>query len=102
MTGRLQLVEQLKQIGVWNKNIPVHLLGCSLPIEFHMQNTPNIRSCDTSNPVMAGITGMRYSPTGLHEKPKGLLADNLDIVLNETQLNCIEYNIAQFRKLTNE
>lgn len=102
MYGRLLLIDKLKELNVWNDYIPVHLLGCSLPIEFGMHNTTNIRSCDTSNPIMAGINNWRYGTNGLTEKPVGLLADNLEIVLSDVQQETIEYNVQAFKKLTNK
>lgn len=101
--GRQQLIRNLIDRGIWNWSKPHHLLGVSLPNEFkyYMQNNIyNIRSCDTSNPVMAGITGMKYSGNlGLTEKPKGLLADNLDKELSLDSIELIEYNINAFKSI---
>lgn len=103
MSGRQRLIQNLIDDGTWCWEKPVHLLGCSLPQEFGLyvkENIYNIRSLDTSNPVMAGITGLKYSgDLGLKTKPVGLLADNLDIELNSDQLNLVNYNIAAFKSI---
>jgi hypothetical protein len=105
MSGRQRLIQQLIDDGTWCWEKPVHLLGCSLPQEFkyYVQNDIyNIRSLDTSNPVMAGIKGLKYSgDLGLKTKPAGLLADNLEIDLNDDQKHLIEYNIAAFKSIIN-
>jgi hypothetical protein len=64
------------------------------------KNIPNIRSVDTSNPVMAGLTGKRYiKGIGLYEKPQGLLADNIDRLVTDEEHDIISYNIHEFRRL---
>jgi len=105
MTGRQRLVSTLIDDNIWCWNKPVHLLGCSLPQEFKLytrQHVRNIRSLDTSNPIMAGIKGMRYAgDLGLNHKPTGLLADNLDIELTDDQRTLIDYNIKSFKQIIN-
>jgi hypothetical protein len=103
VSGRQKLIQDLIDNCIWNWNKPHHLLGCALPQEFKhyiKHSVYNIRSCDTSNPVMAGITGLKYcSELGLNEKPKGLLADNLNIKLTDDQYDLIKYNIKEFKKI---
>jgi len=103
--GRINLIRNLIADNIWDWNKPHHLLGCSLPIEFkwYRENKiTNIRSCDTSNPVMAGINKIKYSgDLGINEKPKGLLADNLHAHLESEAIDLIEYNINCFRKIVN-
>jgi hypothetical protein len=101
--GRQQFINNLIDRGIWNWNKPHHLLGVSLPqeLKYYIQNDIyNIRSVDTSNPVMAGITGMKYAgDLGLKEKPKGLLADNLNITLTPDQSDLIYYNITALKRI---
>ena len=103
MSGRQRLIQNLIDDGTWCWERPVHLLGCSLPQEFNYyvkENIYNIRSLDTSNPVMAGVTGLKYSgDLGLKTKPVGLLADNLEIDLNQDQKDLINYNLAAFKSI---
>ena len=103
--GRIRLIKMLINDGIWNWKTPHHLLGVCLPSEFGYyknNNIYNIRSIDTSNPIMAGINNICYNSTlGLKEKPKGLLADNLNIQLTDDQKLNINYNIQCFRKIVN-
>jgi hypothetical protein len=62
----------------------------------------SIRSVDTSNPVVAGLKGIRYlREIGMTFKPKELLADLIDSEVNDDQLEDIIFNITQFNKLCN-
>ena len=101
--GRQRFIHQLIDEGIWNWNKPHHLLGCSLAREFRFyvdKNITNIKSCDTSNPVVAAIHGLAYrDDLGLDEKPKTLLADLIDLDLNSTQLELLEYNTKMFKKI---
>lgn len=91
------------QAGIWK---PVHLLGCSNPLEFKRYGLDRkkydfINSIDTSSPIIHGIFGQRISyEKGLPcEKIKDLLADNLDRKINEAQLELIRDNITTFKQL---
>jgi len=99
--GRRRLIEQLKSDGVWNKNKPHHLLGCSLAKEFkHYVGDRSIRSVDTSNPVVAGIKELRYNgDLGLQEKPSIMLADLIDHDVTDSQKEDILYNTEQFKEI---
>ena len=103
MTGRQRLIASMIDDGIWRWDKPVHLLGCSLPQEFRYyvnNNIYNIRSLDTSNPVMAGIKKMRYAgDLGMTSKPRGLLAEHLDVELDTDQLNLVKYNLNSFKKI---
>lgn len=77
---------------------PVHLLGCALPQEgrFYRDYTW-IYSTDTSNPVVAGMEGVRYGPNGLLEKSKTKLFKIIDSPVNLDQIMDIVYNIKRFK-----
>lgn len=100
-TGRQKLIKMLIDDGIWNHNKPHHLLGCSLAREFKAyKNILSIRSCDTSNPIVAGILDKRYiKGIGLYEKPSVLLADLIDYDLTEEQKELIKYNTAEFKNI---
>jgi hypothetical protein len=99
--GRRRLINQLKSDGIWNKNKPHHLLGCSLAKEFkHYTGDRSIRSADTSNPVVAGIKELRYNgDLGLNDKPSIMLADLIDHEVTDSQKEDILYNTEQFKKI---
>lgn len=101
--GRKRLIKQLIQDGLWNWDKPHHLLGCSLAREFSFyknNNIYNIRSVDTSNPVIAGIQGMKYAGDfGLTEEIH--LADKAGEIFNQESfsddtIDLIKGNILSF------
>lgn len=102
-TGRQRFIRQLIDEGLWCWNKPHHLLGCSLASEFGWyvdNNIHNIKSCDTSNPVVAAIKGYRYNEKfGLTHKPSTLLADLIEHEMTDDQLEDLEYNTKMFKKI---
>lgn len=102
-TGRQKLIEMLHRDGIWNNNKPHHLLGCSLVEEFKAyKSIKSIRSCDTSSPVVYGITGSRYiKGLGNTYKPSVLLADLIDYQVTEEQKEDILFNVKEFRNIVN-
>jgi hypothetical protein len=106
-TGRQRFISQLINEGIWNWKKPHHLLGCSLASEFGYytnNNIYNIVTIDTSNPIVAGLKGIRYNDTmGLPGKPRTLLADMIDFKVSEDELprymKDIEYNTKMFKKI---
>jgi len=101
--GRQRFVEQLVHEGIWNWNKPHHLLGCSLAREFRWyvdNNIFNIKSVDTSNPIVASMHGLKYNDEyGLTEKPSTLLADMIDHEITDSELELIQYNTKMFKKI---
>ena len=77
--------------GIWNWNKPHHLLGCSLAKEFRYyinHNVFNIVSCDTSNPIVAALHGMKYDADyGLQTKPSTKLADLIDHQVTKDEMD---------------
>lgn len=105
--GRKRLIKQLISDGLWNWDKPHHLLGCSLAKEFSFyknKNIYNIRSIDTSNPVIAGIKGIKYvSDFGLPDEIH--LADSANEIFNNEefsvdQIQLIKENIWAFSDIT--
>ena len=59
---------------VIRKDIHHHLLGCSLPQEFMSYNNWSwIKTVDTSNPILVGAEGKRYTDSGITWKPENKL-----------------------------
>lgn len=102
-SGRQRFITQLIDRGVWNWNKPHHCLGSSLPQEFNyytLHNIYNIKSVDTSNPVVHGLHNIKYNGTfGLDTKIKTKLADLVNSMVNQDQLDCIMYNVNCFRQI---
>jgi hypothetical protein len=100
-TGREYLINRLIEDDIWNSRKPHHLLGNSLPQEMKAyKHIESIRSVDTSNPIMAGIKGMKYiSGIGLLDKPHGLLADHLEVELDQDTFDIIQHNTYEYKQL---
>jgi hypothetical protein len=102
-SGRQHFINDLISDGVWNWNKPHHLLGNSLPQELKYyvnNNIYNIRSVDTSNPIVAGIAGLTYNgDLGLTDKPSTKLADLIEHDPNQDQLENIYYNIRMYKEI---
>ena len=102
-TGRQRFIQQLIDEGIWNWDKPHHLLGCSLAKEFRYyvdNNIYNIRSCDTSNPIVAALHGLRYNGDfGLKTKPSTLLADLINAEVNDDVVELAYYNTSQFKRI---
>lgn len=102
--GRTHLINRLIEDGIWNNRKPHHLLGAALAREFAayvpVARELNIRSIDTSNPVVAGLLGHRYMANqGLNHKPSTLLADMIASDVDEDQFDDIEFNTSEFKKI---
>ncbi len=104
-SGRQRFIHQLIDEGIWRWDKPHHLLGCSLAKEFKYyvdNNIYNIKSVDTSNPVVAGIKGLKYNDSfGLDYKPSTMLADLIEHEVTEEQTDYIMYNTKMFKKIIN-
>jgi hypothetical protein len=102
-SGRQRFIQDLINTGTWNWNKPHHLLGCSLAKEFRYyvdRNIRNIVSCDTSNPIVAAIHGLKYDADyGLQSKPSTKLADLIEHAFTADQLDLVKYNTAMFKKI---
>lgn len=102
-TGRQRFIQDLINSGIWRWDKPHHLLGCSLAKEFRYyidKNIFNIVSCDTSNPIVAAIHGLKYDADyGLDIKPSAKLADLITHEFNDEQLELIKYNTTMFKKI---
>ena len=97
MYGRMEFIRRLVEKDTIDKNCYHHLLGCSLPQEFMAySNWKFIKSVDTSNPILVGAEGTRYSDSGISFKPKDKLEHyfekNLDV-----QLEDIKFNVQKFK-----
>ena len=84
-------------IGITDK---IHLLGCSLPQEFlYYKDVKQIKSIDTSNPVMAAFDGTIYNHWGLNSKPKTKIDEVMNGGFDSDIYHKIEYNTTQFKRI---
>jgi len=106
--GRYKLINDLIDDDTINHKKPHHLLGCSVPAEFgYYGSYPNtykfIKSLDTSNPVITGMHNIKYSSLGVKDKLEAKMVDFFNIKrIKQEGMDIIEYNIEQFKKITNE
>jgi hypothetical protein len=98
MYGRMEFIRKLVQTEIINKSVYHHLLGCSLPQEFMAyKDWKFIRSCDTSNPIIVGAQGKRYTDSGLTFKPK----EKIEVYMEENlegQIEDIKFNVQKFKE----
>ena len=98
MYGRMELIRQLVQTETINRNAYHHLLGCSLPQEFMCyKDWEFIKSCDTSNPILVGAEGERYTDSGLNWKPKEKLEYYFEKDLSG-KIEDIKFNVQKFKQ----
>ena len=98
MYGRMEFIRRLVQSGAIRKTHYHHLLGCSLPQEFmSYSDWPFIKSVDTSNPILVGAEGEKYTNSGMTWKPKEKLEHYFEKDLSG-QIENIIFNVQQFRK----
>ena len=97
MYGRMEFIRRLVQSGTIRKSHYHHLLGCSLPQEFmSYSDWKFVKSVDTSNPILVGAEGKRYSDSGLTWKPKEKLEHYFEKDLSG-QLEDIIFNVNRFK-----
>jgi hypothetical protein len=97
MYGRMEFIRRLVQSGAIRKSNYHHLLGCSLPQEFMSYGDWKfIKSVDTSNPILVGAEGQRYTDGGLDFKPKEKLEHYFEMNL-DSKLEDIIFNINKFK-----
>jgi hypothetical protein len=102
MVGRLKTITKLYNTNVIADTDNVHLLGCNLPQEFlYYKNFPFIKTIDTSNPVIHGLEGIRYSEGGLLHKSNQKIDKDFTQNITQEQINDILYNVDMFRKINN-
>lgn len=98
MEGRRAFLERLLVEGIINTAQPHHLLGTYLPQEFISYRSYKwIDTIDTSNPIVHGIKGIRYTSTGLDKKEKIKLAELINIERDRIDLDLVYANIKLFR-----
>ena len=82
---------------------PLHLLGCLTPNEFLFYNKEQykqIKSIDTSAPIMYGLDNVKFTPEGINSKtskPKMKLVNAMNNKFNSNQEILIAHNIRTFR-----
>lgn len=100
MMGRIMAIDAM-QGKFRNDDVYIHLLGCSLPQEFmYYKGYNQIKSIDTSNPILVGINKEIYEDFGLLSKPKHKIETYFEQDMMP-YMNYITENVRKFRKLVN-
>ena len=102
--GRVLLIQYLLTQNVIKDHHYIHLLGASTPQEFIYYRDAHptlINSVDTSNPIICGALGTRYSEIGLLTKPSNKIEEFMEQNL-EDKLEDIIFNISAFKKFCNK
>ena len=93
---------------VIDRNKPHHLLGVAVPQELacyaafqHGSEFLWIDSVDTSNPVVHGLAGISYGPSGLKDKETRKLYTMINEQVSDEQWQVIRSNIQDFRRFCN-
>ena len=103
MMGRILTISKMYKSNLISKSDRVHLLGCALPQEFrYYKDFPFIESIDTSNPIIHGLEGIRYSSNGLFTKSNTKIDKIGNISLTRETLYNINHNLTQFKKYLND
>ena len=103
MMGRILTISKMYKSGLIGKSDRIHLLGCALPQEFrYYKDFPFIESIDTSNPIIHGLEGIRYSSNGLFTKSNIKIDKIGNIPLTRETLYDINHNLTQFKKYLND
>lgn len=98
--GRKIFMDRLLDMNVLNLKKPHHLLGTVLPQEVCQYQDDKyffLDSIDTSNPVIHGYYGVRYTDSGLDKKIQKLLCDLISIDVQPKQWTDIKFNIKKYR-----
>lgn len=99
MLGRVMVITSLIKEGTINKNHYIHLLGCSLPQEFlyyQWSEFKQIKSVDSSSPIINGALGITYNEYGLFTKPQNKIEEFFEDDLKGQNKDII-FNIKKFR-----
>jgi hypothetical protein len=99
--GRIEFISFLKATNRLSPDVHHHLLGCLFAWEFkHYPSVlyPEIKSCDTSNPISLAFENIEYSKfLGLNFKPKTKV-ENIFESIDKDKLWLAEENIKQFKQ----
>jgi hypothetical protein len=99
--ARIQAVHLSTHSATGNLKKPIHLLGMgNNPIELKLQKKiPNVRSCDTSIPIVQGLSKNRLSAVSGLVGPKLARPDNyFDADINNEQMEAIVHNITTMKQ----
>ena len=100
---RPHILKRMLDEGVIDTNFKHHILGALSPTEFQQYvHYSWIDTADTSNPVLHGLLGQKYTGVdGLKIKSKIKLDSLINTEVDGTMLENVMYNVAWFREQFN-
>ena len=97
MMGRIMTISKMYKSKLIEETDRVHLLGCALPQEFgYYADFPFIKSIDTSNPIIHGLQGVKYSSLGLLNK-ESIKIDQIEKEIDTETMYDINHNLIRFK-----
>jgi hypothetical protein len=100
--GRQLVINKMIDMGIICKTDEIHLLGCSLPQEFlYYKDIKQIKTIDTSNPVMAAFDGTLYKYWGLDSKPRTKIDEVINSDFDSEVWDRILWNTESFKIINN-
>lgn len=105
--GRVAFIGDLMtNCPFFDPTVPMHLLGCALPVEGKFYNSIShsfIDSVDTSNPVVHGMKGISYDTSfGLVTKDPTKLHTLMDSPMTFRSWMDVKGNVKLFREMWND
>lgn len=98
--GRIKVLNKVIESGILNSNHKIHLLGTACPIDFHLlKHEKCIESIDTSNPIMMALENKTIPNVPIYNKPKININQSFYSELKDIDLNLIEENVFNFKKI---
>jgi hypothetical protein len=98
MYGRMEFIRRLVVTNTIDRSAYHHLLGASLPQEYMCYSDWDfIKSGDTSNPILVGAEGIKYTDSGLTWKPEHKLEHYFEKDLSE-RFDDIIFNVNKFKQ----
>ena len=97
--GRIEFISWMKETNKLDKDVHHHLLGCNLASEFKYYPSvyfPEIKTCDTSNPISLAFEGVKYTE-GIMFKPKTKI-DNIIDSVDRGKIWLAKENIKYFKE----
>lgn len=100
--GRQLVISKMIDMGIICKTDEIHLLGCSLPQEFlYYKDIEQVKTIDTSNPIMAAFDGTMYEYWGLDSKPKTKIDEVINLDFDSQVFTRILWNADSFKTINN-
>lgn len=97
--GRTKFLRELMFDGFYDPEVPIHLLGCCLPLEFlnYRDIDINIISLSTSTAVIHAVDGIEFGDYGISEKTSTRMNEIVDIPLTDIMIDLLKRNARVLR-----